>query len=319
MNYEITSETRALLSIYQWRGLGVAKIRELIAQNKSSSINLIELAARIYPQLAPSNSQTSSYAESAAEQITENCFRNGIKIISALDKEYPKKLNLIDDYPPFIYVKGEMSALAIPGVAVVGTRQASEHGRKAASVIASYLAEKAYSIVSGLALGIDTAAHEAALNSKGITIAIMAHGLDAVYPASNRKLAARIVEQGGALISEHPPKVPPRPAEFVRRNRIQSGISICSIIVESGAQGGAIHQANFTKSQGRLLLAVRPREPELNNDFNYEGTNYLVNELKATPISGTKDLARELIKNTDDSSNINGLALKLSENISTDL
>jgi DNA processing protein len=212
-----------------------------------------------------------------------------VAVLSLCDDAYPERLRGIEEAPPLLYVKGEITALSMPAVAVVGTRQASEHGLRAARIIAKFLISQNFCVVSGLALGIDAAAHEGAVEDRGVSVAVLAHGLDTVAPTSNRPLAKQLLDFGGALVSEHPPRVPPRPAEFVRRNRIQSGLSLCSIVVESGAVGGAIHQARFTRTQGRPLLVVSPKENGAG--FNSAGAHYLIETLEAISISGTKDLA----------------------------
>src|SRR5690606_19747579 len=125
--------------------------------------------------------------------------------------------------------------------------------------------------------------------------AVLAHGLDTVAPTRNRPLAEQILTSGGVLLSEHPPGVPPRPAEFVRRNRIQSGLSIASIVVESGREGGAIHQARFTIAHGRTLFAVLP-PPGLIAKYNYnaEGAHLLLDRMSALQLSSYQDLAEAL-------------------------
>src|SRR5690606_7231760 len=130
-------------------------------------------------------------------------------------------------------------------------RNVTASGARIARTIGRYLARRGYVVVSGLALGTDMMAHLGVLDVGGKTVAVMAHGLHMVSPPSNTDLGEEIVRKGGALLSEHPPGTPPRRAEFVKRNRLQSGMSLASIVVESGVSGGAIHQARFTKQQQR--------------------------------------------------------------------
>jgi DNA processing protein len=180
------------------------------------------------------------------------------------------------------------------GGAVVGTRNASNTGERIARKISQMLASMKLSTISGLALGIDAAAHAGALEADGVTIAILAHGLDTIAPRSNRKLAEQLLERG-ALVSEHPPGVPPRPPEFVKRNRIQSGMALFSIVVESGEVGGSMHQARFTKDQGRPLFAVLPTNWQGGrSDFNRSGGERLVREFGATPLETAQDFELRL-------------------------
>jgi DNA processing protein len=151
------------------------------------------------------------------------------------------------------------------------------------------------SVVSGLALGIDAAAHEGCLKAGGITVAILAHGLDRITPHSNRGLADQILESEGCLVAEHAPGVPPVRQEYVRRNRIQSGMAACSIMVESAEEGGAIHQGNFAARQGRPLYVVTPPAGTSGSeDFKYAGAERLMKEAKARPIGSRADLEAAL-------------------------
>jgi DNA processing protein len=229
------------------------------------------------------------------ERIIEECAKKDIFIISIADEEFPERLREIKDAPPVLYVRGALSSLRMRGCAVVGTRQSSDTGECIAQRIAALLTKLNVVTVSGLALGIDAAAHKGALAANGITVAILAHGLHMISPTTNRKLAEDLVASGGALLAEHEPGVPPRPAEFVRRNRIQSGMSFCSIIVESGAVGGAIHQARFTREQGRPVFAVLPDLRSVpHRRFNSEGGEFLVREMKAIPLKAADELSTYL-------------------------
>lgn len=303
MPHSVTKFSRLLLALLQVRGVGVVKLRQFMRSPK----NVIETdwwgtASTMFASVTKFNEATEKDALDRADSIIEKCFSEDIAIISLFDSAYPRLLRDIEDAPPIVYVKGALSALELMSVAVVGTRKASERGKQAAATISKSLAKYNYGVVSGLALGIDAAAHGGALQAHGITIAVLAHGLDTVAPTSHRQLAKEIIETGGALISEHAPGVPPRPAEFVRRNRIQSGMSIGSIIVESGEVGGAIHQANFTRNQGRLLWVVCPQESKEAEGFNYAGARYLIEKAHAHAISGTRELLIELMraKNSQD-------------------
>lgn len=237
-------------------------------------------------------------ARAAAADIIARCSKAGIHLVSMLDPGYPATLKSIEDAPPIIFVKGQPSALLPQAAAVVGTRDSSKRGEFAAFTVGRTLADMGVCVVSGLALGIDTAAHSGALDRKGTTVAILAHGLDTVTPASNTPLADRILDHGGALVSEHPPGTPPRKAEYVRRNRIQSGMSKLSIVVESGESGGSIHQASFARDQRRPLFVVYPDRTK-EKEFNFAGADILIARLGAKPIAGTRDLRRivgELMK-----------------------
>lgn len=171
-------------------------------------------------------------------------------------QEYLQVTATIADPPKRLWSVGKLPTERVPTVAIVGTRRPTPYGREVAYRLASELAQKGVIVVSGLALGIDSIAHQAVLDSGGTTIAIMPAGLERIYPASHRQLAQRIVENGGALISEYEPHEPPYLNRFVQRSRIVAGLSDGVLIIEASAKSGTIHTANFALEQGRPVMAV---------------------------------------------------------------
>lgn len=180
---------------------------------------------------------------------------HGVQAISVDDPDYPRLLKHIPAPPTVLYMKGSYEPLDDLAIGVVGTRRSTTYGADMTRQIAGELAGAAVTIVSGLARGIDTFAHDAALNAGGRTLAICGCGLDTIYPPQNRKLAARIVEQG-ALISEYPLGVPPDGPHFPARNRIISGLSRGVLVVEAPRRSGALITTNFALDQGREVYAV---------------------------------------------------------------
>lgn len=177
-------------------------------------------------------------------------------LITCHDPRYPQYLRETAQAPPLLYVRGDPSLLAWPQLAIVGTRNPTPGGERTARNFAEHLARSGLAIGSGLAQGIDTAAHRGALAGDGATIAVMGTGLDRVYPASNRKLAHAIVEQGGALVAELPLGTPALPEHFPRRNRIISGMSLGTLVVEAALQSGSLITAQFALEQGREVFAI---------------------------------------------------------------
>lgn len=206
-----------------------------------------------------------------AEQEMEALRRLGGRFIALGELEYPLPLQAIDSAPPLIAVLGETAALQQPGVALVGSRNASTAGLKFTGRLALGIGEAGFVIVSGLARGIDTAAHEASLPTG--TIAVLAGGLDRLYPPQNAPLAERIRAQG-ALVSEMPLGWAPRGRDFPRRNRIVSGLSLATVVVEAARRSGSLITARFANEQGRLVFAV-PGSPL---DPRAEGGNHLIRE-----------------------------------------
>ncbi len=181
--------------------------------------------------------------------------RPGNHLLTLQCPGYPAALAQIADPPPLLYLKGRPQLLATPMLAIVGSRNATLQGKTNAEVFAHALACAGLTIVSGLALGIDTAAHQGALDGSGATVAVIGTGADIVYPARNRALAHRIAE-AGCIVSEYALGTPPLPHNFPRRNRIISGLSAGVLVIEAAAQSGSLITAQLAASQGRDVFAI---------------------------------------------------------------
>ena len=179
-----------------------------------------------------------------------------IKVITLLDPGFPNLLKQIPDPPPVLFYSGEIQALQRPAISIVGSRTNTEYGRQVARALAGELARLGFSIISGLARGIDGHAHRAVLEVGGKTVAVLGSGLDHIYPAENRDLARDMVHRGGAVISEFAPGTPPKAFHFPIRNRIISGLSHATIIVEAKERSGSLITARHCLDQGRDLFAV---------------------------------------------------------------
>jgi len=181
--------------------------------------------------------------------------RGGNHLVTIDDPAYPPLLREIPDPPLVLYVRGDPGALSAPQLAVVGSRNPTEGGRRTARAFAAELAAAGLAVTSGLATGIDGAAHEGALAGGGRTVAVAGTGLDRVYPARHRELAERIAA-AGALVSELPTGVPPLPAHFPRRNRIVSGLCVGTLVVEASLRSGSLITARLAAEQGREVYAI---------------------------------------------------------------
>lgn len=180
-----------------------------------------------------------------------------IRRLRCTDKEFPDILRHIPAPPKELYILGDLaSMMSHPRLAVVGSRKVTPYGKYATTKLTGVAAAQGIVIVSGLALGVDTLAHQAALEVNGSTIAILAGGLDNITPRNNYFLAKKILEKGGVLISEYPPGIPPYKHSFIARNRLISGISDGILLTEAGIQSGALHTANFALEQGKTVMAV---------------------------------------------------------------
>ena len=222
------------------------------------------------------------------EAEMEKLERYKIKGLTYNDPGYPPRLKEIYDYPPIIYIRGQLLPEDEWCLAIVGTRKATLYGRQVTEEIAAGLARNKITIISGLARGIDTVAHTSALEADGRTIAIFACGLDIVYPAENAGLARRIMEQG-ALISEYPPGTRPRAENFPRRNRIMSGLSLGVLVTEADEISGPMITANMAVEQNREVFAI----PGSVLSQASRGTNLLIQE-GAKSVLKTSDILEEL-------------------------
>lgn len=203
--------------------------------------------------------------ESAAEEI-HVWEATGIHTVGFFDDDYPPLLRSLADPPPVLWIRGDIRALHHRAVAIVGTRGPSRFGIQAAEAVATAAVNAKWCVVSGLARGIDTVAHQTAVAAKGLTVAVLAGGLDDIYPAENRSLANQIVHHRGALVSESPPGVRPRSSSFVDRDRIQSALARAVFICQTGKAGGTLHTARFAVQQGRPIFCPVPSTREEKNE-----------------------------------------------------
>ena len=234
------------------------------------------------------NAITSWRPKISLEAELEKLDSFGVKVLTWHDRDYPARLKEIYDYPPILYVRGSLLPEDEWCLAVVGTRRVSVYGRQVTEEITADLARNKITIVSGLAKGTDTIAHRSALDAGGRSIAIFGCGLDIVYPSENASLARSIIQQG-ALISEYPLGVRPRPDNFPRRNRIMSGLSLGVLVVEAGDTSGALITANMALEQGREVFAI----PGSILSPASRGTNRLIQE-GAKLVRGYADILEEL-------------------------
>jgi len=189
------------------------------------------------------------------DAVVERLTAAGVDIITCQDARFPGNLRVIPYAPPFLYIMGSLGPQDDLAIALVGTRRPSHYGRKTGYRLAAELAQQGVTVVSGLARGIDTAAHQGALEAGGRTLAVLGCGLDVIYPPENKELYRAIPRQG-ALISEFPPGAPPEARNFPIRNRLISGLAQGVVIVEAGEQSGAHITANHALEQGREVFAV---------------------------------------------------------------
>lgn len=215
--------------------------------------------------------------------------KHGMNVTTIFDANYPKLLKEIHSPPIVLYSNGRPLKEGELAAAVVGSRIASMYGLTTAERLGYELASRGLAVVSGLARGIDSAAHKGALKAHGRTIAVLGSGLDIIYPPENKKLAEEIAEKDGTLVSEFPPGTPPAPKNFPQRNRIISGLSLGVVVVEAAKDSGALITADFALEQGREVFAV-PGKVDSATSF---GANKLIKE-GAKLIQSAEDVIDEL-------------------------
>lgn len=223
------------------------------------------------------------------ERVMQTLAQRGVQVLTLDAPAYPAQLREVPNAPPVLYVQGELGEVDRWAVAVVGTRQLTAYGRQMAREITRGLVQNGITVVSGLARGIDSIAHATAVEAGGRTLAVLGSGLDCIYPTENRQLAAQITDGHGALISEYALGVQPEARNFPPRNRVISGLSLGTVVIEAAERSGALITAMFAREQGREVFAL----PGNVTNRSSQGTNRLIQE-GARLITSAEDVLHEL-------------------------
>jgi len=263
---EVSSWTKKLLALSMLKGVGPATLRKVADLPGFADLSVEELAIRV-PTLSKALQEAGAWerASDESERQIEEAGRSAVMIISPLDEEYPWLLAATKDDPFLIFVKGRLSKNPSNSVAIIGTREPTRHGTLIAQRITQFFVEKDWSIVSGLALGCDAIAHQAALDAGGHTVAVLAHGLHTISPARNRTLAEDILEAGGALVSEYRFGQGAQPQQFVKRDRTQAGLAQGVVMIQSDLKGGSLHASRAALDYRRWLAVPYPTSLDLSN------------------------------------------------------
>jgi DNA processing protein len=284
----------ALLRLSSVPRIGPQKIRALVAHFKTPE-NVFQARARelitvpgIDRKLA-SNILRHTNGDKFADDQLKRLNKLGGRIVSVWDKEYPDLLRRIYDPPAFLFILGKFKELDSRAIALVGTRHPSSYGYTVAENMTSDLAKQSITIVSGLARGVDTVVHLTALKFKTRTIAVIGSGLDVPYPPENKKLLDHIAEEG-VVVSEFPMGTKPDASNFPRRNRIISGLSLGTVVIESAEDGGALITATTALDQDREVFAV----PGNITEKRSAGSNKLIRDGRAKLVTCVEDIFAEL-------------------------
>ena len=246
-------------------------------------------------------------AEGVAKSIIARSEQNGIGVVSYYDDDFPEMLRHClneegkEEPPIVLYYKGDLSITQMPGLAVIGTREILPEGEAAGKYLSGEFAKRGFCIVSGLALGCDTAGHRGALDAGGKTIAFLAHGLDSIYPQENEGLADEIVESGGLLMSEYPIGTQVNRYNLVARDRLQAGMSLATLVVHTGINGGTMHAVSATIQENKPVVVVKFKDAKVHDHERCKGNEYLVAKKGAKYISGVDnldDIAHKIITNS---------------------
>ncbi len=289
-----TQILRNLIALTLIPGLGSRRVKHLIqeCEDLERIFSLSKTQLRSYEGIGEASALAMlSFKDwHLVNEVIEQTEKTGARIITMADPEYPELLKQIYDPPILFWIKGNAEALSKPGVAVVGTRNATTYGKKQAVKISTALAREGLCIFSGLAYGIDTIGHQSALKEGASTVAVLGSGINNLYPKSNAEIANEIVESGGAVISEFPPDTVPDAGNFPARNRIVSGLSLGTVVIESGIKGGSMITAELALDQNREVFAI----PHSLDSPSGTGCNYLIKKGAAKLVQVVDDILVEL-------------------------
>lgn len=283
--------TAKLLTLSMLKGIGPSALKAVINDPSFPNASISELGNRS-PKLAKALEASPDALEKAQEEASrqiELATKAKDWILSPWDDDFPALLLATPDGPFFLYVRGRLSTTPERSVAIIGTREPTEHGKLTAQRITAWCVEQGLSVVSGLALGCDGIAHRQALDSGGHTVAVLAHGLHTIAPSSHRKLAADILENGGALVSEFAYGTPPVGPQFVKRDRTQAGLAQGVVMIQSDLKGGSLHASRASLQYGRWLAVPAPT----NRDDTADEPKIQANRLIA---STNSEIVRSFLK-----------------------
>ncbi|MDZ7682369.1 MAG: DNA-processing protein DprA [Fodinibius sp.] len=295
MNHqEKTPPVREFVALHLIDNLGAQRIRKLLQGVNHPQLifrlqrHELESIRGIGPKTSHEIVTFNDWDE--VDRIMEKTERTGAQIMTYWDDDYPTLLRQIYDPPIMLWIKGDRSALDGASISIVGTRKADTYGRKMANRFATELAEQGLTIISGLAYGIDGVAHKATVDAGGKTVAVLGSGIDWIYPSDHKGLAAQIVQTGGAVISEFPLGTAPEMGNFPVRNRIVSGMSLGTLVVASGIDGGSMITAKSALDQNREVFVI----PHAIGHPNALGCNSLIKRGMGKLVQNVEDILTEV-------------------------
>lgn len=288
----VPEDASALLALSLIPGIG-PRLQAQLMDHFGTAAAVLQQSADQLTKVAGIGTQTAMQITSGDHQqsavaMLQQCRQNGVHLLTKGGPRYPEGLKSLSDGPMLLYSRGDLQPCDDLAIAIVGARRCTQYGRRQAERLAGSLVRAGFTVVSGLARGIDTAAHRGALNAGGRTVAVMATGVREIYPPENAELAVEI-SHNGSLLSEFPLDQKPRPGLFPQRNRIISGMCLAVIIVEATRNSGALHTARHAMEQGREVFAL----PGPVDSIASEGCHELIRE-GVTLVRNCDDVLAEL-------------------------
>ena len=272
-------------------GIGRRNAYKLLSQYSEEDLTIHHLKEIISNKFYKISSTDLYHFYEKSKRILDWAEKARIDIVDFQNTRYPSSLKAIDDPPLLLFIKGKYEFIKKEEncIGVIGTREPTAYGKEIAKMIGGYLAQKNIGVISGLALGCDTGAHIGCLKHKGKTAAILAHGLNMIYPNENKKLAEEIIAAGGCLISEYFPFEKPKNYSFIERDRLQSGLSKGIIVIETEETGGTMHTVNFARKQNKKIGCMK-YSSIFNNYSTLKGNEYILKNMNSVPIKNYSDI-----------------------------
>ena len=291
----MTEQGKLLLTLMLLPGIGRKTINRYIlplSVNVCDYTGIRNILESAHKKTARVKDFTDDEIESAIEKaghILNDCEQLDIKTTTITDPDFPAQLHSSDDPPILLYYRGTLGSLENHTLAIIGTREPTDYGYRVAVRIGEMMAENGITTVSGLALGCDTGGHTGTVNKSGTTVAVLANGLDTIYPKENQSLAKEILQLGGCLLSEYPPNAEVQRGFFVDRDRLQAALSDGIFVVETDIKGGTMHTVEFAQKYGKQIYSFSHPEKYL-MEPKTRGNQKLITNGNAIGISGKDDI-----------------------------
>ena len=315
----MTDQGKLILAFLQLPGIGRKTVYKYMLPSPTDHYDEPTITRILHAARAKSNRikdflrEDISIAMSSADHILDECEQLEIKTVAITDANFPARLHQIDDPPVLLYYRGSIDSInENHTIAIIGTREPTEYGYRIAIRIGEMMAEAGIVTVSGLALGCDTGGHTGTVNKNGTSVALLANGLDTIYPKENQALASEMLDLGGCLISEYPPKAEMQRGFFVDRDRLQAALSDALFVVETDIQGGTMHTVHFAQQYKKQIYCFNHPD-KYKAEKKVQGNQKLILDKIGLPVTNAADISRMITSITEKP---NGSSLKLPDSTS---